>query len=304
MQSMSHTHCNHHHPVSPTKALYISIIIAFIFMIVEVVGGYLSHSLALISDALHMLTDVGALTLSLVVAYIVKWPATSKMSFGYHRAEPIGALISAISLWALSGVLIYESIQHMLYPQPVQGWLMFIFAIIGLIANIAMMRVLHPAQGDNLNMRAAYIHVLGDLLSSIGIILSGALIWFTNWNWIDPLITLMTTGIILYTSGRIILDSIQILMESAPSQPIAADVLTALQSLQGVKEVHDLHIWSLSSEETLLSAHLIADEPDLVLQHAHQTIIEKFKIQNITLQIETAPQFKSKYCDACKSEVF
>ena len=217
---MSHEHsapCSHRHsPHMHRKALRIAIVIAFLFMILEIVGGWIANSLALISDALHLFTDVGALSLSLIVLRIAHRPKTLSMSYGYHRAEVLGALASALSLWVLCGVLVYEAIMRLVSPQPVAGPIVFVIATIGLFANIMMMRVLHPSQGHNINVRAAYLHVLGDLLGSAGVIISGAILWWTQWYPIDPIITILFSLGIVYGSGKIIWESISILMESAP----------------------------------------------------------------------------------------
>ena len=170
------------------KALYGALTIAFIFMGVEVIGGVMAKSLALISDALHLFTDVGALALSVIVLKIVHLPSTPEMSYGYHRAEILGALASAISLWALSGILIYEAITRLIHPEMVKGPIVFVIAGLGLIANIVMLRILHPTHAHNLNMRAAYLHVVGDLLASIAVLIGRAILWLTQWNPIDPII--------------------------------------------------------------------------------------------------------------------
>lgn len=176
---MSHSNCSHRRHVHK-KALNAALVIAFIFMIVEVIGGIFANSLALISDALHMFTDVGALVLSLIVLKIAHLPSTPKMSYGYHRAEILGALASALSLWALCGVLIYEAILRLISPPEVKGPIVLIIATIGLAANLMMMRSLHSHKEDNLNIRAAYLHIIGDLLGSVGVIIAGAIIWLTG----------------------------------------------------------------------------------------------------------------------------
>lgn len=300
-------HCQHGGHHTPHKvhhrALYISIGIAFLFMLIELIGGYVANSLALISDALHMFTDVGALTLSLVVSSIARWPATTTMSYGYHRAETLGALVSSVSLWALSGVLIYEAILHLIHPEPVAGPLVFVIASLGLIANLCMMRQLHSFQDHNLNMRAAYLHVLGDLLGSAGVILSGVILWTTGWNPIDPIVTILFTCAILFSSGKVIRESIAVLMESTPPGVDAKAVHHSLLEIPGVVEVHDLHIWSASSHKIVLSAHLIADSEYHVLRAAHQLLEEKYGIRHMTLQIEDPKHFEPKYCYDCQNKI-
>src|SRR3569832_2094188 len=183
--------CNHDH--RHITALNSALWIAVVFMIIEIIGGWMANSLALISDALHMFTDVGALLLGLIVSKIAHRPSTPNMSYGYQRAEILGALVSAVSLWALCGVLSYEAIHRFFSPQAVEGKLVFAVATAGLIANLVMLKLIHPTQGQSLNVRAAYLHVLGDLLGSVGVIISGIILWMTGWNPIDPIITLLFT---------------------------------------------------------------------------------------------------------------
>lgn len=298
---MAHDHSGHqhNHPIAHRKALRTALIIAFIFMIVEVVGGIVANSLALISDALHMFTDVGALGLSLIVLKIAHLPRTPKMTYGYQRAEVLGALASALSLWALCAVLIYEAIARLMSPPPVKGPIVFIIASIGLIANILMMRTLHSSQEHNLNVRAAYMHVIGDLLGSIGVIISGAILWFVHWNPIDPIITILFTLAIIYGSGKIIRQTVAILMESTPKGVNPITVEKDLYSIKGVKEVHDLHIWSVSEKKVALSAHLIAEDTQAALKEAHRLIEKNHGISHMTIQVEDPVHFEPHYCYDC-----
>lgn len=287
----------HHH------ALHKSFWIAVIFMIVEVIGGWVANSLALISDAMHLFTDIGALLLGIIVARMARWPTTPTMSYGYHRAEILGALVSAASLWALSGVLIYESFHRFFQPEVVDGPVVFFIASMGLVANILMMKILHPSQNHSLNLRAAYLHVLGDLLGSVGVIISGIILWTTHWNLIDPLVTIIFTLTILRSSGKVIKESIGILMESTPSgvDPIA--VQQALEQIPGVQEVHDLHIWSASHHKIVLSVHLIADPQSDVLAGAHRRLEAQFGIRHMTIQVEDPKSFEPRYCYDCENKL-
>ncbi len=282
------------------KALYTAIAIAFFFMLVEVVGGVVASSLALISDALHLFTDVGALSLSLVVLKIAHQPSTPTMSYGYHRAEILGALASALSLWALCGVLVFEAIRRLIHPEVVQGPIVFVIACIGLIANLVMIRILHPSQGHSLNIRAAYLHVLGDLLGSIGVILGGLVLWITQWNIVDPIISLLFAAGILYGSGKIIRQTIGILMESTPEHIDPKALEADLKSIASVSEVHDLHIWSVSSQKVALSVHLVAKETQNALSAAHRLIEEKYGVHHMTVQVEDPTHFEPRFCYDCE----
>lgn len=300
LPNMAHDHPKCSHGKVHRKALNTALIIASIFMFVEVAGGIVASSLALISDALHLFTDVGALGLSLIVLKISHLPSTPKMSYGYLRAEILGALASALSLWALCGVLIYEAIVRLISPPEVNGPIVFVIAIIGLAANLMMMRTLHSSQEHNINVRAAYLHVLGDLLGSVGVILSGAILWLTHWNPIDPIISILFSLGIIYGSGKIIKQTISILMESTPEGIHPPAIQKDLMSIPGVREVHDLHIWSVSAKKIALSAHLIAKDTQIALKEAHRIIEKNHGISHMTIQVEDPAHFEPRYCYDCE----
>jgi cobalt-zinc-cadmium efflux system protein len=297
--------CNHPHSHGQghIKALHAALWIAVIFMIIEVIGGWMANSLALISDALHMFTDVGALLLGLIVSKIAHRPSTPTMSYGYQRAEILGALVSAVSLWALCGVLSYEAVHRFFQPEVVEGKLVFIVATAGLIANLVMLKLLHPTQGQSLNTKAAYLHVMGDLLGSVGVIISGIILWISGWNLIDPIITLLFTLFILRGSGKVIRESISILMESTPEGIDPTAVKRTLAGIEGVQEVHDLHIWTASIHRMALSVHLVTEKPIETLNTARQALEELYGIRHITIQVEDPKAFESKYCYDCQNNL-
>ncbi len=297
------THDDHEcHAHAHGKALHLALWIAVLFMLIEVIGGWIANSLALISDALHMFTDVGALLLGIIALRISRRPSSHTMSYGYHRAEVLGALASSASLWALCGVLVYESIERLINPAQVEGPVVFVIASIGLIANLCMMRLLHHGQSHSLNVRAAYLHVVGDLLGSVGVIISGLILWLTGWNPIDSIITIVFSAAILFSSGKVIKQSVRILMESAPEGVDPAAIEKDLLAIPTVKEVHDLHVWSVSAKKTALSAHVIAENTELALAEAHKTIEEKHQIHHMTIQVENPAAFESRYCYDCQKD--
>jgi len=296
-----HYHDHHHHhdagsASTPSVPFKKALIIACFFMVMELVGGLIANSLALITDALHMFTDVGSLALALVIVRIIALPKSQKMSYGYYRAEILGALASALALLILCGFIIYEAVLRLIHPIPVTGEIVFVIAVLGLLANIWMMRILHPIQHDDLNAKAAYLHVLGDLLGSVGVVVSGLLIWFTGWNIFDPIITLVFSVILCWSTTKIIRKSVGILMQATPEGFNAMEIEQALAAIPGVKEVHDLHLWSISSKRVALSAHLIVVPPHNVLQEAHRLIEDKYHIQYMTIQVEEAAKFESRFC--------
>jgi cobalt-zinc-cadmium efflux system protein len=179
----------------------------------------------------------------------------------------------------------------------------FYIATIGLLANLWMMKILHPSQHQSLNIRAAYLHVLGDLLGSVGVIISGIIIWTTHWNLIDPIITIVFTLTILKSSGKVIRQTISILMESTPDEVDHIAVEAALKKLPGVQEVHDLHIWSASHHKIVLSVHLVADRENDVLGEAHRMLEAQFGIRHMTIQVEDPKRFEPKYCYDCENKL-
>lgn len=285
------------------KAFYLALYVAFLFMILEIVAGFMADSLALITDALHMFTDVGALFLGLIVIHLINRPATFQKSFGFQRAEILGALASALTLWILVIFLAYKAIMRLISPPPVDGFVVFVIACIGLVANIIMMKLLHPRKSSSLNIRAAYLHVLGDLLGSAGVIIAGAIIWWTGWYPADPIITIIFSIIILRASGKIMLHTLDVLMEATPKHIDAEQVHRDLSEIEGVQEVHDLHIWAISTRKVALSVHLIATKPEReILSQAHLIIKTKYKIRHMTIQIEDPDYFEPEFCYDCQKK--
>jgi len=292
----NHSHCSH---AVQGKALYSTLFIALVFMLIEVAGGIIANSLALYSDALHLLMDAGAIVLALFVLKIAHLPGTATMSYGYHRAEILGALANALLLWLLSAILIYEAILRLNHPQAVKGPIVFVVAVVGVIANIIMMRRLHPTQGHSLNMRAVYLHILGDLLGSVAVLFGGLILWLTHWNPIDPIITIVFSLGIIYGSWKIIAQSIKILMESTPKEIDPIAVKRDLQAITGVTEVHDLHIWTVASSRIALSVHLVTTQSQATLKEAHRMLEKKHSIRHMTIQVEDPSSFDPKFCYDC-----
>jgi cobalt-zinc-cadmium efflux system protein len=302
-----HGHEHHHdddHGHSRDKspsAIVKAIIITAIFMVVEFFGGWWANSLALVSDAAHMLTDIGALLLSLFAIWVAKRPASSSMSFGWHRAEILGALVSGLLIWALAGFIIYEAVQRLQDPPGVQGLMVFVVATFGLAANLASMRLLHSSKHENMNVRAAYLHLLADTMGSVGAVVAGLVLWLTGWRPIDPIITLLFAGLMLVSSWSLVKEALAVLMESTPSHLDPLQVKTELTSISGVRECHDLHIWSVSSGRLALSVHLITTGSAAgdVLGAANRLLQEKYGILHTTIQIENPDQFQSERCYDC-----
>lgn len=295
----SHHHHRHAHGAEAPKLMIRAIGITVFFMIVELVGGWMANSLALISDAAHMLTDVGAMLLSLFALWVAKRPSTPTMSFGYHRAEILGALTSGLMIWLISGFLIYEAIVRIQSPPEVQGPIVFVVASIGLAANLFSMWMLHQAKEDNINIRAAYLHLLSDSLGSVGAIIAGAVLSITHWRPIDPIVTILFALLMLYSSWSLVKEAVGVLMESTPRHVDPTQVRNDLQGIVSVQEAHDLHIWSVSSGKLALSVHLISLETETVLRAANELLQVKYGIAHTTIQIEHPDRFDSERCYDC-----
>lgn len=309
---MSHSHDHsehdhsghfHAHTHSAPEAIKRAMAVTILFMVIEAAGGWFANSLALLSDAAHMLTDVGAMLLSLFAIWVSRRPRTTRMSFGYHRAEILGALVSGLIIWLLSGILVYEAIQRLRTPQDVHGGIVFVVASIGLAANLLSMRMLQHAQHDNMNAKAAYVHMLSDALGAIGAIIAGAVLYFTHWRPIDPIVTIFFAALMLASSWQLVREAVGVLMESTPSGIDSKDVQVKLTKLTGVREVHDLHIWTVSSGRLALSVHLIAETPaDSVLQAATEFLEKEYGIVHTTIQVEQPDRFQSTRCYDCSPE--
>lgn len=296
-----HSHGHAHSHGGAPKALFRALIVTVIFMLIEVIGGFWANSLALLSDAAHMLTDVGAILLSLFVIWMAKRPSTPTMSFGYHRAEILGALASGLTIWLLSGLLVYEAVVRMSNPPEVNGPVVLAVAAFGLGANLLSMWMLRSSKEGSINVRAAYLHMISDALGSVAAVVAGATLWLTGWRPIDPIITVIFAALMLVNSWSLVKESIGVLMESTPGHVDPAAIQKDLQDLPGVKEAHDLHVWSVSTGRLALSVHLISEDAgDRVLALAHGVLKERYGIVHTTIQVEHPDKFQSERCYDCR----
>ncbi|MFW6151296.1 MAG: cation diffusion facilitator family transporter, partial [Chloroflexota bacterium] len=253
--TVSHSHDTH--LPSGARQLKVALAIVLSVMAVEVVGGILSKSLALLSDAGHMLVDALALGLALAASSLTARAATSKKTFGYYRAEIMAALANGTILLLATLYIFYQAYTRFRNPPEVEAPLMLVVASIGLGANLGSMLVLRRAQRRSLNIRAALWHVIGDTISSLGVIGAALVIYFTGWLFADPAIAVVIGCIILWGAVRLVGESVNILLESVPSHMRLDEVASAMTSVPGVEDVHDLHVWTLTSGVYALSAHLV-----------------------------------------------
>lgn len=258
------------------------------FMVAELVGGLLSHSLALLADAGHMLTDVAALGLSVFAMRLARRPPSRKRTYGYARFEILAALVNGAGLLVIAGLIIWEAGQRLREPVDIDGTVMLAVAAAGLAVNLVGATLLHSHAHDNLNVRGAYLHVLGDLLGSVGAITAGVVVLTTGWTPIDPIASVAIALLILFSAWNLVREATDVLLESAPSHVDMQAILDDLASIEGLEEVHDVHVWTLTSGFVALSAHGVIDD---VAQHMR--ILDEVRarmhghgIEHVTFQIE------------------
>ena len=258
------------------------------YVVAEVAGGWLANSLALLADAGHMLTDILALSLALLAAWSARRPPDPSRTYGYERVEILAALFNGVALIAIALFIFVEAWERVWDPPPVAFGVVAVIATGGLAVNLTAAWILHAHQ-HGLNMRAAYLHVLGDLLGSLGALISAGLMAAFGWFWADPVISAVIGGIIVYGAIRLVLRSVHVLLEGAPLHIDTEHVRSRLRQLAGVGGVHDLHLWSLGGGNPLLSAHLVLDHTlsaDRVLREATTVLADEFSITHATLQVE------------------
>jgi cobalt-zinc-cadmium efflux system protein len=270
------------------RGLRIALALTALFFVVEVVGGFYANSLALLADAGHMLTDVAALGLSLFVAWFSRQPETPRKTYGYLRWEILAAFLNGTTLLLISVWIISEAVLRLRHPQPVASGLMLAVAGASVFTNLASAWVLHGGSRASLNMRGAYIHVLGDLLGSVGTVVAAILVRYTGWLPADPIASIVMTVLIVRGSWRLVRESVDILLESTPAHISTGAVRSQLTAIPGIESVHDLHVWTVTSGVIAMSAHAIVREPERhqhVLEHIHDAM-RLFGIDHVTIQLE------------------
>ncbi len=274
---------------SAQRLLFIVLSLTFGYMLAEAIGGYLANSLALLSDAVHMFTDVAALALSLVAARFASRPATARKTYGFYRLEILAALINGVTLIVLSLLICIEAYHRLRNPQEVKGLTLIVIASGGLIVNLVSAHLLSKAHKDSLNIRGAFLHVLGDLLGSIAAVAAGSLIIWRDWKWADPVFSIIIGFLIIFSSWRLVADAVNILLEGTPSHINTAAVVQAIRTVDGVRDVHDLHIWTITSGRYAVTAHVVVNETGEscgILREIRELLSERFALTHSTIQIE------------------
>lgn len=285
---------NHHHQHSTSSnILFWPLLLTAGFALVEAVGGWLTGSLALLGDAGHMLSDSAALGLAWLGAWIARKPASEHHSFGFMRAEVIVAAVNGLFMLVVIAFIVFEAIERLKSPQPVLGAQVMVIAFIGLLVNVVVAWQLHKGQ-DNINARAAFLHVLGDLLGSTAALAAGAVIYFTGWLAVDPILSMFICALILFSTLKLLGEALHVLMEGVPAHLDIATVSEAMTATDQVHQVHSVHIWALSSEVTALSAHVVLhdlQEWHGVLENLRRMLHDRFDIDHVTLQPESVEAF-------------
>ncbi|MFC3886170.1 cation diffusion facilitator family transporter [Bacillus songklensis] len=286
----SHNHGHHHHGTANKKALGLSFTLITLYMIVEVIGGIMTNSLALLSDAGHMLSDAAALGLSYLAMKFGEKKATLTKTFGYKRFEILAAFLNGITLVVISLYIFWEAYQRFMNPPEIISSGMLVISIIGLIVNIAAAFILLKGDtSENLNVRSAFLHVLGDMLGSFGAIIAALLIMFFGWSIADPIASVVVAVLIIISGWRVTRDSFHVLMEGAPINIDVMEVKKVLLSLDSIQGVHDLHVWSITSDFPALSCHIVVDATtdynEIILQ-VKKVLHDQFHIEHTTIQID------------------
>ena len=296
-----HSHGHHHgsaghdHSHDLRSAGKRSLVAAFVliaaFMFVEVAGGIISGSLALLADAGHMLTDAASIALALTAMYFAERPHSVQRTFGYHRLEILAALVNALALWLIVAWVLFEAYDRFTSVTEIDGGLMLGIGVIGLCVNLGAARILHRSSSHNINIEGAFLHVIADLLGSVGVVISGILIWTLGWTLADPIASVIIAILILVSSWRLMKKVVHVLLEGTPEHVDVYQLCSKLEAVEGVTLVHDIHVWTLSAGNEALTAHILidpdypGDAEDLRLR-LRDIIYNDFGIGHITLQVE------------------
>ena len=287
---MSHDHEHSHAVVTEgnAKKLTFALTLTSTFLVIEVIAGFLTESLALLSDAAHMFTDAAALAIALVAIKIGKLPADNKRTFGYQRFEILAALFNASMLFIVAMYILYEAYQRFSTPAEIQSTGMMIVAIIGLIINLISMRILFSSSQDSLNVKGAYLEVLSDAVGSVGVILGAVVIYFTGWMWVDTLIAVLIGFWVLPRTWVLLKQSINILLEGVPEEIDIEKLRNDLLSLKDVESIHQLKVWAITSKNIHLTVHLFAPHANwnVLYREAMEVLSHEHGITEMTLQIE------------------
>ena len=287
-------HAGHDHAAGANeRSLKIALALTCAFLVVELAGGFIAHSLALLSDAAHMFTDTAALAIALMAIRIARRPADTKRTFGYHRFEILAAAFNAVLLLVVAVYILWEALLRLKAPPEIGSNLMLVIAIVGLVVNLLSMKVLRSGQEESLNVKGAYLEVWADMIGSMGVILGAVAIKFTGWTWVDSAVAILIGLWVVPRTVTLLKSSINILLEGVPEDVDMDRLKATLLSIPGVKSLHDLHVWSVTSGKSTLTAHLVVDAQahadEAILPEVRRRLADSFGIHHVTIQCELTP---------------
>lgn len=300
-----HSGHQHHHRVTEKERLRIVIFLTFVMMVAEVVWGILSNSLALLSDAFHMLTHFGALAVSLISIEVATRMKSRDKTFGYWRIEILSALFNGLTLLPIMAYILYQAYQRFLHPEAVVVGQMFVVSFIGLAVNLGCALILADVSRDDFNLRGAFLHMIGDTASSVGVVMAAVTIHYTNWYVLDPLVSVLIAGVILVWSVGLIRESVNILLEAVPRGINVKEVKEAIFEIPEVQDIHDVHIWQITSKMYALTAHVAVKnipimETRTILSKIHDLLDHRFHISHMNIQFE--PYLENSNMEDVKEE--
>jgi len=295
---------------SPTRRLALSLGITLVFVVVEVIAGFLANSLVLLTDAAHNFTDVLALALTWWALYVTTKPAHSGKTYGYHRAGILVALVNSTTLALIAIGIFYEAYRRFVAPPEVRADLLIGVGLAAVVVNLVTALLVRRGAERDLNLKSAFLHLMGDVISTLGAVVAGIVIHFTGWNWLDPLVGMLIGFLILWNAWGIVRESVDILMEATPTDIDMDALIGDICSVEGVRGVHDLHVWSITQSMRNLSAHLVTDDVTLSAGAKIQAAVgallaEKYGLAHATLQLEYAECANNGlYCDVSTNHVY
>lgn len=287
-----HDHGHDHAAGANSRMLAIALGLTGTFLVAELIGAFLFDSLALLSDAAHMFTDAAALAIALAAVKIGQKPADEKRTYGYRRFEILAAAFNAVLLFVVAGYVLFEGVSRFFDPQPVQSLGMLAVATVGLVVNFIAMRILVSGKESSLNVKGAYLEVWADMLGSLGVIAGAILIWATGWTWVDPAVAIAIGLWVLPRTWTLLKDTAQVLLQGVPRGMSLKEVRSAIASVPGVDDVHDLHLWSMGGDDASLTTHVVVaagQDPDEVRRNVVSVVVERFEIHHSTIQVEAEP---------------
>jgi cobalt-zinc-cadmium efflux system protein len=303
-QSHSHTH-SHLREVSKqtTRRLSLSLFLTLAFVIIEAGAGIFANSLALLTDAAHNLTDVIALALTWFAVRITAQPANAEKTYGYHRAGILVALLNSTTLVLISLGIFYEAYRRFMSPSEVDSGVLIGVGLIAVVINLVTALLVHRGSQTDLNLRSAFVHLMGDVLSTVGAVIAGMIIYFTKANWLDPFVSVLIGFLILYNAWGILRDSVDILLEATPRDVNIREMVKDIAAVDGVLGIHDIHVWSLTQSLRTMSAHILTEDLNIssgvnIQREISEIVRHRYNIAHVTLQLESVDCFPdSLYCD-------